>query len=144
MNTNDFSKCKVGDKLWSIQLGECVVESTTSTSITGYPIMVGANGRICAYTIHAKFYNEDSQQSLFFSNPNIIAPPEPVRLPDYKPGEWVAVWDYGDSGPCIRQFNSFSENRRINTTDIFFTSCTWGNHCSLSELPEVLAKWGEK
>lgn len=137
MNTNDFSKCKVGDKLWDHVRGcECTVYRN---EINEDAILVESRGS--GYWFR-KLQNP-IRQSLFFAKPEIIAPPEPIRLPDYKPGEWIAVWDDCDNGPCIRQFRSFSENRRINTCDRFFTSCAWGNHCSLSELPEVLAKLGE-
>jgi hypothetical protein len=71
--------------------------------------------------------------------PHIIAPPEPVRLPDYKPGEWIAVWDDGDRSPVLSEFCGFS-SARIHTQ----FGASWSNHCSLSELPEVLAKWGER
>jgi hypothetical protein len=114
-NTNDFSKCKVGDKLWCIQLGECVV-------ICIYPNekqLVCASSEDSSHTadfqMDGKTARSHKRQSLFFSNPNIQAPPEPVRLPDYKPGEWIAVWDYGHSGPFIRRFRSFAEEAVVLT-----------------------------
>lgn len=141
MNTNDFSKCKIGDKLWSIQLGDCKIVHRDLPNQT-YPISVEGNSRGCMYTKDGKFELTDKHQSLFFSNPNIIAPPEPPRMPDYKPGQWIAVWD--KLPPNIRKFLRFvNGNSAICEThtrhEIF-----WPNHCTIEELPEVLAKWGEK
>jgi hypothetical protein len=142
-NTNDFSKCKVGDKLWCIQLGDCAVIEIKNTSFDYRLKLRNSNGREETYTFEGRRDLADVQQSIFFSNPNIIAPPEPIRLPDYKPGEWIAVWDYGHSGPFIRRFRSFAEEAVVLTIDSC-SSISWDNHCALSELPEVLAKWGEK
>lgn len=143
MNTNDFSKCKVGDKLWCIQLCDCVV-------ISIYP---DEKQLVCASiegSPHTAVFRMDGKaarhkyQSLFFSNPNIIAPPEPVRLPDYKPGEWIAVWCDCDIGPWIRKFKSFPEDGGVHTIYKKSDVSLWDHHCSVEELPEVLAKWGEK
>ena len=140
-NTNDFSKCKVGDKLWSIQLGDCEILSVTNTELQ-YPILVcGESRRRCTYTRAGMFYQDDINQSLFFSNPNIIAPPEPPRLPDYKEGQWIAVW--GCSLPKIQKFVKFS-NEECMTENDHGAWIKWENHCTLEELPEVLAKWGER
>ena len=105
-NTNDFSKCKVGDKLWCIQLGECTVDEISDHLVTVY-----SNGALSSFFLNGFALAHDVHQSLFFAAPHIIAPPEPVRLPDYTPGEWIVVWDDSDNGPCIRQFKSYSENR---------------------------------
>ena len=139
MNTNDFSKCRVGDKLWSIQLGDCTVTSNQDTS---YPIEIkNSSGFALIYTQFGKYNHSDMHQSLFFSNPNIIAPPEPPRLPDYKPGQWIAVWD--TLLPSIRKFIHFeSGNKAICETQTRH-KIFWPNYCTLEELPEVLAKWGE-
>jgi hypothetical protein len=138
MNTNDFSKCDVGTKLWDHVRGcEGTVERN---EINENEILVKSNGN--GYWF--KKLQNPIKQKLFFGKPEIIAPPEPVRLPDYKKGEWIAVWDYGYSGPFIRQFKSYSKNGRVNTTDGIYSGFTWDNHCAIAELPEVLAKWGEK
>lgn len=133
-NTNDFSKCKIGDKLWSIQFGECVVKGIFPNQII---VMSEYDFGCWSYQLNGCFNRKDKQQSLFFSNPNIIAPPEPPRLPDYKPGQWIAVWDVGL--PSLRKFVTFDSGRCIAEP-----GSSWQNHCTLEELPEVLAKWGEK
>ena len=141
-NTNDFSKRKIGDKLWSIQLGDCVV-SAIFQSGQPYPIKVAnENGVIKGYTFKGLYEINDYHQSLFFSNPNIIAPPEPVRFPDYKPGQWIAVWEQGC--PIVRKFARFDGSIILCTLPDKSDAVAWSNHCTLEELPEVLAKWGEK
>jgi hypothetical protein len=133
MNTNDFSKCDVGTKLWDHVRGcEGTVERN---EINENEILVKSNGN--GYWF--KKIQNPIKQKLFFGKPEIIAPPEPIRLPDYKPGEWIAVWDYGDRRPVLSEFCGFS-GARVHTQ----FGASWDNHCSLAELPEVLAKWGEK
>lgn len=137
-NTNDFSKCKVGDKLWDHVRG---CEGTVDRNeINENEILVKSNGN--GYWF--KKVQNPIKQSLFFAKPEIIAPPEPVRLPDYKPGEWIAVWCDCDIGPWIRKFKSFPEDGGVHTIYKKSDVSLWDHHCSVEELPEVLAKWGEK
>lgn len=139
MNTNDFSKCKVGDKLWGFGYGEVTVVENTQYA---------GNLRVETVTGETLTYlkiQPAERQMLYFSNPNIIAPPEPKRLPDYKPGEWIAVWDnYGDE-PKIKRFWKMSE-KLLRDKPLIFTidRQRFANYCTIGELPEVLAKWGEK
>lgn len=142
MNTNDFSKCRVGDKLWSIQLGDCIVSELTLSEIC----VISDNGIYEYYYFDGKFSSADKYQSLFFSNPNIIAPPEPPRLPDYKPGQWIAVWnDMEFDCPIAQRFSYFSITGMCYATNNKEPlGRGWMSHCTLEELPEVLAKWGER
>lgn len=87
-NTNNFSNCQPGDKLW--------YQPTTE-----YVFVVEVN--IKAESIKVKTINNDfanfkliqdpKDQVLYFDKPTIIAPPEPIRpiLPDVEPGTilWV-------------------------------------------------------
>ena len=144
MNTNDFSKCRVGDKLWCAYFWQhldvehnCIVTEVTWNSVKVQHID-------SAWDI---IYRHDQSTvkfpTLFFSRPQFIAPPEPPRLPDYKPGQWIAVWDA--LPPAIRQFKSFDNHGRPFAEGIKGEmGHYWKNHCTLEELPEVLAKWGEQ
>ena len=136
MNTNDFSKCKVGDKLWHLMYGEVFVLSNRPECVA---IILNVNGSI---RNTQKVQNPETQE-LFFSTPQIIAPPEPIRLPDYKQGQWIAVWADGDTRPNLLQFIKFLDGELYGNLS-GYTAVRWKNHCTLSELPEVLAKWGEK
>lgn len=72
-NTNDFSKCKVGQELWSIEVGDCKFEK-----ITNEGIFVSNNDNVIfQYNFNGTYLNWAKNQSLYFSNPNIIAPEKP-------------------------------------------------------------------
>ena len=134
MNTNDFSKCKVGDKLWCIQLGECTVDE-----MSDHLVRVYSNGAFITFFLNGFASAHDVHQSLFFAEPHIIAPPEPVRLPDYKDGEWIAVWDDDSSLPILSRFLKFIRGG-VRT----YSNTSWQHSCRLAELSDVMAKWGEK
>lgn len=137
MNTNDFSKCKVGTKLWDHVRG---CEGTVDRNeINENEIIVKSNGN--GYWFKKR--QNPIKQKLFFGKPEIIAPPEPVCLPDYKQGQWIAVWADGDTRPNLLQFIKFLDGELYGNLS-GYTAVRWKNHCTLSELPEVLAKWGEK
>ena len=133
MNTNDFSKCKVGDKLWDHVRG---CEGTVDRNeINENEILVKSNGN--GYWF--KKVQNPIKQSLFFAKPEIIAPPEPIRLPDYKDGEWIAVWDDDSSLPILSRFLKFIRGG-VRT----YSNTSWQHSCRLAELSDVMAKWGEK
>ena len=133
MNTNDFSKCKVGVKLWDHVRGcECTVDRN---EINEDEIIVKSNGN--GYWF--KKVQNPIKQSLFFAKPEIIAPPEPIRLPDYKDGEWIAVWDDDSSLPILSRFLKFIRGG-VRT----YSNTSWQHSCRLAELSDVMAKWGEK
>jgi hypothetical protein len=133
MNTNDFSKCKVGDKLWDHVRG---CEGTVDRNeINENEILVKSNGN--GYWFRK--LQDPIKQTLFFSKPEIIAPPEPIRLPDYKDGEWIAVWDDDSSLPILSRFLKFIRGG-VRT----YSNTSWQHSCRLAELSDVMAKWGEK
>lgn len=72
-NTNDFSKCKVGQKLWSIQLGECEVISPMNQTIE----CINNEGEKRVYWHSGSFHRKDYHTSLFWSKPEIITPEKP-------------------------------------------------------------------
>lgn len=87
-NTNDFSKARVGDKLWSIPLGDCEVFKILENKT--YPIsVVNRDGAQESYDYLGKRITEDSNQSLFWSNPNIIAPEKPARMKEVKMNGYI-------------------------------------------------------
>lgn len=67
-----FEDVRIGDKLWSIQLGDCEVIQI-SHSFT-YPIMVKSvyTEAIQEYTFDGCKTQTDIHQSLFWSNPNFL------------------------------------------------------------------------
>lgn len=134
MNTNDFSKCKVGDSLYCFLLGQCKIIEIHTDSVM--PIEVESEFGKCRFPFDGTYRGI---QLLFFSEPQVIAPPEPPRLPDYKIGQWIAVWDDGLSAPNIRRFLSVSSRGFVLSEG----STAWDHHCTLEELPAVLKKWGK-
>lgn len=72
-----FSNVKVGDELWSIQLGDCKVTSVTKNTIEC------CNGESnLLYTFDGKYFGSDSYPSLYWSNPNIVDE-SPFNLKEY-------------------------------------------------------------
>lgn len=76
-----FDGIKVGDKLWSIQLGDCIVMEANHTACDGkYPIYVRNDKDVTAsYTQNGFERETEAAQSLYWSKPEIIAPPRPKR-----------------------------------------------------------------
>lgn len=59
---------EVGQKVWSIQLGDCEVKEVNKT--TRFPITCrGKDGRICGYILDGKEHENAFYRSLFESNP---------------------------------------------------------------------------
>lgn len=144
MNTNDFSKSRVGDKLWSIysNYGHDLETNCKIVSISDSKIGVVLHSEGPDVVLH-NINQANRFQTLFFSRPQFIAPPEPPRLPDYKEGQWIAVWESYPI-PCIRKFVRFIDNGVICYNPRSEDEAAWKDHCALEELPEVLAKWGER
>ena len=86
MNTNDFSACKIGDVLWSIELGKCIVKKVDidSASLLCESLSTDFDRYSMVYYFNGKRFGTVNQL-LFFSKPEIIAPAksEPLRLECY-------------------------------------------------------------
>jgi hypothetical protein len=92
MCANDFSSVKVGDKLWSVQLGECdvvVVKAGTWNSI----VCRNGEGNSEPYHQDGRYWSEDAAPSLYWSRPEITAPPKPKRMVRKEVEAWVNVYD---------------------------------------------------
>lgn len=71
MIQQDFSSVKVGDKLWSVQLGDCVVVNMYNEKysfVSAWPIHCKSliNTQTERYTLSGKQYEEDHHPSLFW------------------------------------------------------------------------------
>lgn len=73
MKEQDFSSAKVGDKAWSIPEGDTVIIRIDNDD---HPIVTTDHNY---YTLSGKYNESDAAPSLFWSNPNIIAPEKPKR-----------------------------------------------------------------
>ena len=65
---------KVGDRVWTIQLGEVTVVDIVNSY--PYRILVGAMRE--RYTANGKYWETDVSPSLFWSDPHIVSPPKPT------------------------------------------------------------------
>jgi hypothetical protein len=100
-NTNDFSGCKPGEKLWSGDRWGYV----TVDKILGGIIYVkdSAGVRVAAYSC----IQPKDEQRLFFSRPKMEAPEEPIRLPNLYPGALVKVKQVEEGLWSARPFHSW-------------------------------------
>ena len=88
--TQDFSKCKVGDTLWSTQFGVCTVEDIQSNTI-----FMTKDGAVRTYFRDTgKYFDADQIQSLFFSKPDLIVPPPPKKKVTGFLVKWVNLYKY--------------------------------------------------
>ena len=88
---SDFSGVKVGDKLWSVQLGECEVslvddDNTFYCENADDGSWFNLNGKCISNDDHGH------HQSLFWSRPEIIAPPRPKRKMVKTVEAWANVY----------------------------------------------------
>ena len=78
MNT-DFTDARVGDKVYYYPKGEGVITHIYQTSPRPAPITVYVGNNYYFFRMDGKVHEHDTHQSLFWSKPDIIAPPMPVR-----------------------------------------------------------------
>lgn len=116
---------KVGDKVFCLRSGNGVV--TTDDMSGDYPIIVRFEtcGSHIKYTSEGYSYKEDKVPMLYHGKPEIIAPPEPYRLPDIALDTPVLVrmsvleeWEK-------RHFSNWTDNGQIKTFPDGKTSWSW-------------------
>ena len=88
---SDFSGVKVGDKLWSVQLGECEVIGIGYSCGNRFIKCVGDKGVMAGYDCDGRRSTHDVNQSLFWSRPENIAPPRPKRKVVKTVEAWAVV-----------------------------------------------------
>ncbi len=93
-NICDFSNAKVGDKVWSIQCGDCVISKIRDGM---FPIITTGDSTIefLWYTINGNFRPTDKYPSLYWNNPNIIAPPAPMKNVKKIIEGWLNIYENG-------------------------------------------------
>lgn len=87
-----FQNVKVGDKLWSIQLGECTVDDIR----TGHTYQIKCSnekGISAEYTLGGYWLEDDYYPSLFYSKPEIS---EPKRKVTKTVEVWVNISNVGN------------------------------------------------
>ena len=136
---NYLKDVKEGDKLWSIQLGWCVVTCNDSTSNNNYDIEVETDNMEESYTIDGKLDKFDENPSLFFDKPNFDKSLFKPKLPHIEVDQIIEVWcvynrylrrfcKYDSSGRVVCYWDGESSSNHNHDT------LTWENHRILKEL----------
>ena len=89
---DDFSKAVPGQKLWSLKYGEVEFKGIL---IGVYPIMCDIGKCHERWTMDGKCHTEEVTQDLYWSRPEIIAPPMPPRMVEKEFVFWVNVYPGG-------------------------------------------------
>jgi len=95
-----FENARVGDKCWSIQLGDCVIIDTRQSLV--YPIQVRntTGTKVHSYTTTGHDLCTDHFPSLFWSKPVFEMPPQPKRVVKKVLHGWVNIY-LSDTINCI-------------------------------------------
>ena len=113
---------KTGDKLWSIQLGECVVVDIDDSAQN--PICVGSIGSPYvgqeSYDYEGHHWESDKIPSLFWSKPEFKLPVKPKKK--VKKTGWINIYNDGSTSNIydseLRAKNNHNPNKilaaRIN------------------------------
>lgn len=85
-----FRDVKVGDKCWTIQLGDAeIMEINTGDA---YPLSIGNVKKTFDYDLDGKLWKDDKVPSAFWSTPNIIPPPRPKRKVKKVIEGWINIY----------------------------------------------------
>lgn len=106
----DCSKLKVGDKLWSIQLGDCkMIGRGINAKLERRIVCENINGSEVYYTFTGYQTEKDAFPSLFTSNP-FSDNPEPVGLTGEKPESILQEAERIVNGDRDKDYGSVKEN----------------------------------
>lgn len=86
---NDFSKAKVGDKVWSLAYGEGVITDITICGKFPVVIQFQALDHLEDYTIDGKLYEEDVYPTLYRTQPTVTAPEPKDKVSVIKYITWL-------------------------------------------------------
>lgn len=76
-----FLSAEVGDKVWSIQCGDCVIHNFEIGD--EFPVVTkDTNGTLYGYTEHGRYFHEDVAPSLFWKKPVFDIPSKPKEKVD--------------------------------------------------------------
>ena len=89
--SDDFSTVRPGDKLWSLRYGEVVVTEKHHYKVQ---CRVAPNHWVL-WWFDGRHYDTDVTPDLYWSKPEIIAPPQPKRMVNKQFVGWVNVYPAG-------------------------------------------------
>jgi hypothetical protein len=94
-SATDFSKAKVGDKIWTIQGGDVLIQRIDKRPGEVYTITTSSED---VYNNEGYFLGSDKFPSAFWSNPHIVIPSPPKRKVKKVLCGWVNVNGLGEPG----------------------------------------------
>ena len=119
--TTTFETAKVGDRVWSLQLGWGKIIKINDHS--SYPVVVEYDsGGSVIFTLDGRLYKNHITQSLFWDEVVIEAPTKPMY--DLPVDTKVVVWDY--AGRKLKRHFSRFENGKLRAFVDGRTSWTGG------------------
>lgn len=99
MKEQDFSKAQVGDKMWSIDMGECEVIEIRPSRSTPYIIRIrNTKGESNSYTVNGLRMSNDNFPSLFWKKPYEVYPESPKRKVVKTVEVWANMYSSGKLG----------------------------------------------
>jgi len=105
-NAFDGKTARVGDKVWSIQLGDAEIVEMSDSKGDTYPIAVqNQDGGREYYTMSGREDEDDIAPSLYNGPPDIIGPPKPKRVVKRKIELVAAVDSKTGVVECVRAPN---------------------------------------
>lgn len=92
---NDFSKAVVGETLYSLRHGEVEVAAVSETSVIA--TLLKARYSNVAWFFDGRRFNSDVTPDLYWSKPEIIAPPAPPVTKEEEYTFWANIYDNGNA-----------------------------------------------
>ena len=112
-NAFDGKTARVGDKVWSIQLGDAKVAAIDETKEAEFPVVLETkDGGREYYTIDGKDDPDDLIPSVYYGPPDIIGPPRPKRMVKRVLHRWVNV--YPTDSPDVMHPTKEDADRRAD------------------------------
>lgn len=135
-----FSKARVGDVIYSMRHGEVRIVEINSSNAT-YPICVKYGSYLasdtCWITLDGKQHGSDRMATYYWSEPEVIAPPEP-QPPDLAVDTPIFVRNRSSGRWRKRHFAAFAENGMVMAWPDGMTSFSIENE---DLVPIAWAEW---
>jgi hypothetical protein len=118
-NAFDGKTAKVGDRVWSIQLGDAEIVQIDDPNTDEFPITIKTkDGHMDYYAMDGREDEYDFCPSLFYGPPDIIGPPKPKRMVKKTAALKVAVNTKSGSVTPICQHNFIVSPDQIVMVDL--------------------------
>ena len=102
--SDTFENARVGDKVYCLVNGEGVINKIDDT--VKYPLEVRFKANILAYNVEGQSYFGPHMRTLYWSKPEIIAPPQPKRKVMKEFVFYVNVYRHGHTTTYTTRFEA--------------------------------------